>query len=254
MTRAPEGFCSGPAAEPGTTDMGALLLPGICAKFSFGGTENPLIFVSGGRPPALSWMKAFFPGKELWCVDSGLIPCLEAGFLPSRLIGDGDSTPPEIWEKASREGVRIEQFPRDKDQTDIQLAFLRAGEEKIRNNAVVTGCWGGRFDHLWSGIYSYFWAREKGLRILAFADEREVLFLLEGDEAVDLNIEETEGKNLSLLPLGGDCFGVTIRGVQWELEDAELLQGRPFAVSNRILKGKTPRISLKTGTLGVYCG
>lgn len=235
-------------------DMGSLLLPGICAEFSFGGTENPLVFVSGGRPPSLPWMKEFFPGKELWCVDSGLVPCLEAGFLPSRLIGDGDSTPPDLWEKATREGVRIERFPREKDQTDLQLAFLRAGEGKVRKSAVVTGCWGGRFDHLWSGIYSFFWAREKGLRVLAFADEREALFLLEGQEEMELDIGVTEGQNLSLLTLGGDCSGVTIQGVQWELEDAELLQGRPFAVSNRILKGKTPRISLKKGTLGVYCG
>ena len=234
--------------------MGTLLLPGIRAEFSSGGTEVPLVFVSGGRPPALSWMKTFFPEKELWCVDSGVVPCLEAGFLPSRLIGDGDSTPPEIWERASREGVRIERFPRDKDRTDLQLAFHRAGKENSERSAVVTGCWGGRFDHLWSGIYSLFWAREKGVRILAFADEREVLFPLEGGGELELAMDETEVKNLSLLPLGGDCTGVTIRGVQWELEEAELLQGRPFAVSNRILKGKTPRISLKTGTLGVYCG
>ena len=245
---------SGPAAEKDRTEMGTLILPGIAAEFSFGNAENPLVFISGGRPPSLLWMKEFFPGKELWCIDSGLVPCLEAGFLPSRLIGDGDSTPPGLWEKAVREGVRAERFPRDKDLTDLQLAFLTAGKEQPLRRAVVTGCWGGRFDHLWSGIYSAFWAKEEGLRILAFADGRETLFLLSGEEEMELKINDREGKNLSLLPLGGDCSGVTISGVQWELGDAELLQRRPFAVSNMIMENKTPRISLKKGTLGVYCG
>ena len=199
-------------------------------------------------------MIEFFPGKELWCIDSGLVPCLEAGFLPSRLIGDGDSTPPGLWEEAVRRGVLVDRFPRNKDLTDIQLAFLAAGREQPGRNALVTGCWGGRFDHLWSGILSAFWAKEEGLRILAYADERETLFLLSGEEEMELKICGAEEKNLSLLALGGDCSGVTITGVQWELEDAQILQRRPFAVSNRILKGKTPRISLKKGTLGVYCG
>ncbi len=234
--------------------MGTLLLPGLAAEFSFGGTENPVVFVSGGRPPSLPWMKDFFPGKELWCVDSGLVPCLEGGFLPSRLIGDGDSSPPLLWEKALRKGVKTERFPRDKDLTDLQIAFLTAGRELPGRSAVVTGCWGGRFDHLWSGVCSALWAREEGLRILAFADGQEVLFFLSGGEEMELTAEAAEGKNLSLLAIGGDCSGVALRGVQWELEDAEILQRRPFAVSNRFLKNKTPRISLKEGTLGVYCG
>lgn len=232
--------------------MGEILLPGLKAASS-ASFDPPLAIVAGGRPPAASWLKEFLPDRELWCVDSGLAPCVGAGFWPSRLIGDGDSAPPDLWEEALSGKTEVEVFPVDKDYTDLQLALYRACETG-KKHVVVSGCWGGRFDHLWSAINSALWALRHGVRVLAFADQAEALFLAAGGETWEVEVGPGSYDVLSLIPLGGDCAGVTLEGVRWPLKDVTLSPERPFAVSNRFLESKKPRITLKKGILGVYVG
>ena len=90
----------------------------------------------------------------------------------------------------------IDKYPSDKDFTDLQLALFRAGEEGY-SSVLVSGCWGGRFDHLWSVVHSAVWARERGTRVLAFADHDEVLFLLSGGEEWKINVTRRKGAVLS---------------------------------------------------------
>lgn len=232
--------------------MGEILLPGLAARTTVNFT-SPLAIVAGGRPPLASWLKEFLHGRELWCADSGLAPCVKAGFWPSRLVGDGDSAPPSLWEEALSGKTEVEVFPADKDYTDLQLALFRAGETG-RRHVIVSGCWGGRFDHLWSAVNSALWALKKGTRVLAFADHSETLFLLLGGETWEIDGGSGLYDVLSLIPLGGDCRGVTLEGARWTLSGETLSPHRPFAVSNRFLDGKKPRISLEKGILGVYVG
>ena len=234
-------------------DMAVLSLPGFTAETPFEMERPPLVIVAGGRPPAISWLKKFLHGKEIWCADSGIVPCINAGFFPARIIGDGDSSPGDIIELAQKKGVMIDKYPSDKDFTDLQLALFRAGEEGY-SSVLVSGCWGGRFDHLWSVVHSAVWARERGTRVLAFADHDEVLFLLSGGEEWKINVTRRKGAVLSLLPLAGDCHGVSISGTRWSLEKISLLQAHLFSVSNRLLETENPRISVSEGILGVYFG
>ncbi len=232
--------------------MGEILLPGLKAVSS-GSFNDPLVIVAGGRPPSVAWLREFLPGRELWCADSGLVPCVEAGFWPSRLIGDGDSAPPHLWTEAISGRTAVEAYPADKDYTDLQLALFRAGEEG-RRHVIVSGCWGGRFDHLWSAINSAIWAMHRGTRVLAFADHEEILYLVAGGEKWEIEVGEDRYDILSLIPLGGDCRGITLEGTKWPLDGKTLSPGRPFAISNRFLESRKPRISLDEGILGVYIG
>lgn len=252
MTRGP-GTCSVPPPAR-VTDVGEIVFPGVRAAFSIDGPDEPLVIVAGGREPSVQWLREVLPGKELWCADSGLVPCMKAGFTPSRLLGDGDSTPPALWAQVASAGTTaVESSPADKDYTDLQLAFFRAAGEG-RRKVIVSGCWGGRFDHLWSAVHSALWAAEKGVRILAFADQMEVLFLVHGGEEWELDVMAGSHSVLSLLPLGGKCDGVLLEGTKWTLKNAVLLPGRPFAVSNRLVEKEKPRISVREGILGVYLG
>lgn len=252
MTTGP-GKCSGPPPA-WVTDVGEIVLPGVRAVVSAEETGEPLAIVAGGREPSPQWLRKFLPGKDLWCADSGLIPCMKAGFTPSRLLGDGDSTPGALWEKVVSAGTTaVESFPADKDYTDLQLAFFRAAGEE-RRSVIVSGCWGGRFDHLWSAVHSALWAAERGVRVLAFADHLEILFLVYGGEEWILEITDVRYSVLSLLPLGGECGGVFLEGTKWTLNNAVLVPWRPFAVSNSLREKEKPRISVREGILGVYLG
>ncbi|MBL3538936.1 thiamine diphosphokinase [Aminivibrio sp.] len=236
------------------TDVGEIVLPGVRAAVSADVSREPLVIVAGGREPSPQWLREFLPGKEVWCADSGLVPCMKAGFTPSRLLGDGDSTPPDLWEQVASAGTTVvESFPADKDFTDLQLAFFRAAGEGQRT-VIVSGCWGGRFDHLWSAVHSALWAAERRVRVLAFADHLEVLFLVHGGEKWQLDVTDERYSVLSLLPLGGECGGVFLEGTKWTLDDAELVPWQPFAVSNRLVEKEKPGISVRKGILGVYLG
>ena len=234
--------------------MFTLFLPNGEATFSTA-FQEPLLVVAGGRRPAASWLEQVFRSfSARWCADSGLVYCLEAGVLPDRLVGDGDSTPSEVWNRAVDAGVSVSKHPVEKDLTDLQLALFTAGKELPGRPVLVTGCWGGRFDHLWANIFSALWAREQDVRILAFADEKECLFLLEGHESLDLCVSERTNGVVSLLPLTSECAGVDLENVRWELKDSLLLQKHPYTVSNRTEGKGNISVRLQKGILGVYCG
>lgn len=236
-----------------TSDVWTLRFPGVQALYrgtAHGG--DPLVVVAGGRQPSLRWMASFFPKKELWCADSGLVSCLKSGFEPQRLIGDGDSAPAAAWDRTVRRGVAVERFPADKDWTDLQLTLFAAGRDRPRQPIVVTGCWGGRFDHLFSLIFSARWASEWRATVRAFADHREILLLLRGGERMDLRLGRRKGALLSLLPLSEVCSDIRLSGTFWDLMGTDLFQGRPYAISNRPGDKGTPSVALGDGLLGVY--
>ena len=115
--------------------------------------QDACLLVVGGRAPEAAWLREAAKGREVWAVDHGLDACLAAGIRPQRLIGDGDSAAPAAWQLAKEQHIPIEQFPVEKDDTDTQLA-LKLAREAGFPAAIVTGAFGGRFDHALSTVTS----------------------------------------------------------------------------------------------------
>ncbi len=159
------------------------------------------------------------------------------------LIGDFDSAGDSAVAWAVGKNIPIERHPVDKDLTDTQLALNFIGENSA---AIITGCFGGRFDHAFSTIFSCanFPAR------IFLADDCEIIFFVKGGECVDVEFF-SRPMAVSLLPMSGLCSGVTIKNVRWELDNATLAQNFPTAVSNRV-EGAKIKISVGSGTLAVY--
>ena len=209
-------------------------------------SAEPVLLVLGGRVPDPVWLSELarsVPG-EVWALDRGADACRAAGVRPGRLLGDFDSVSREGYEWARSGGAVIDRYPADKNLTDFQLAL-----ELLKGPALVTGCWGGRFDHAFSAFFSVLSAAEWGVRVLAFADERELLCPLWGPAELSLEFTATP-QALSLLPLTPQCEGVTIENVKWPLDDVSLVQSLPWAVSN-LPEGKAS-VRLSSGVLGVY--
>ena len=119
----------------------------------------------------------------------------------------------------------------------------------------MTGCWGGRFDHAFANIFSALWGLEWGARVVVFADESEILIPLaaEGQQSAALELRLiSKVSAISLLPLCESCEGVDVRGTQWELAGATLVQRRPYAVSN-VATGEKISVKIEKGIIGVYC-
>ncbi|NLL36189.1 MAG: thiamine diphosphokinase [Fretibacterium sp.] len=206
----------------------------------------PTLLVLGGRSPSSSWLwelSQVLKGK-VWALDRGADVCKAAGLTPHRLLGDLDSISQNAYDWAKAAGALVDRYPPDKNLTDFQLAL-----QLLESPIVVTGCWGGRFDHLFSLLFSVLKAADWGVRTLALIDEREALFPLHGPSSLTLEFS-TLPESLSLLPLTRNCEGVSAEGVRWPLEDVTLEQKWPWAVSN--IPRSSARFKVAKGVLGVY--
>lgn len=206
--------------------------------------EATSVVVAGGRAPQAKWLQEVASGKKVYCADKGIEICLKAGVIPQELYGDGDSASKELYEKAKNLGVKVESFPTEKDDTDLQLLL----ENLPSGNLICTGVWGGRFDHLYSNVFSLLAHKEKKAGQVILADEKEAMILVTAGEAVKLVLEK-EVKALSLLPLS-ETSKVTLENVRWELQEAELKLLHPYAISN-IPQGEV-KLNCLEGKIGFY--
>lgn len=212
--------------------------------------DDTALFVLGGRQPNLEWLKTLDFQTGVWAIDRGVDICAEAGITPDRLIGDCDSANVNVWNKFVENGTtRTEKFPCNKDDTDFQLALGLFEKECAGSGIFVTGCFGGRFDHLWSSIISF--VKPAKYRAVGLADDREGMIFLNGIAKAVLNFEE-EPAAFSLLPLSRKCQGVNLSGAHWELYGAQLDYYAPYSISNRLDEDLTAAVSLKNGLLAVY--
>lgn len=209
--------------------------------------DNIYTLVTGGRAPAKDWLKDACCG-HLWALDHGIDLCHEMDLLPERLIGDGDSASPQAWEWALAAGVRTERFSSRKNLTDTQIALHRLKEAHTPCFLLLTGAFGGRFDHAMSTIFSFAHSQLPGL----LADEREACFFLRGGERLSFAARR-KATAISLLPMTEECLDVNLNGTAWPLHGARLSQCEPYAVSNEFAAGSSSfSISLEKGTLAVY--
>ena len=209
-------------------------------------TAHEILFVAGGRVPSRDWFKKVVGCRKVFAVDKGIELCRACEVAPNFLIGDFDSADSSAVEWARAKNIPVENYPADKDFTDTQLALRRATEIFGERVALLTGVFGGRFDHLYSNIFTCAALNRK----VILADEREVIFYLRGGESADIKFFE-KPLAVSLLPMTSTCAGVTTKNLHWELDGATLTQNFPNATSNRADSDKIS-VSVGRGTLAIY--
>ena len=221
-----------------------LELPQATIEYPYALPEKQHLLVIGGRPPAVEWLRQAAVGRIPWAIDHGIDICQKAGIRPEHLLGDRDSASKEAWEWGSSFSAATDTYPSEKDFTDTQLALEKLPPTAF---AIVTGAFGGRFDHAFANIFSCANAKPS----CCLADEQELLVFLKGDMEIQVTCQQ-EPLAISLLPLTAECSGVTISGVHWPLKDATLHQHMPNTISNVPEGKKGFPVALKRGILGIY--
>lgn len=212
--------------------------------------NSPWLLLTGGRLPETKWLQHIvqeLQPQEFWAADHGIDTCYLAELPPTHLLGDGDSANSISCQWAKDLRVPIEKFPRAKDFTDTQLALrhmAQAGAPFI----IVTGAFGGRFDHL----YNTLWDASKQDTPNCLIDEQEALFFVKDKETLTFDCLQ-QPKAVSLIPFTATCEGVTTKNLRWTLENATLQQNVPSATSNELAEDAASfTVSNTQGTLGVY--
>lgn len=204
------------------------------------------------------------------CADGGARYLKRIGIAPNVLIGDMDSIGDnenlyftDITTTISSESKSLEQnqtivikYPRQKDASDTELAVLWAvdqGAEYI----TLTGVTGTRMDHTLSNIFLLKKIGERGVRC-KIVDNHNEIFLLSNDltenhpadkgasSDCSISIDGKIGDLLSIIPVTQEVEGVTLRGLEYPLNNAVLTFGSSRGVSN-VFNQTTAYISIKSG-------
>lgn len=238
-----------------SNDNNILKLPHVTFSYNVPFNVPQVGIIAGGRPPSSNWLLDLAEYTDLWTADSGLDQCFKANILPDVAIGDFDSASIESITWAKQNNVHLEQYPVEKDLTDLQLCLKKLETEKKGSSAIITGCWGGRFDHAQSIVFSCLGYTRRGNGICCMADEKEVLLFLEGGKPVNISFDNGPDV-LSLLSFSETCRGINLKGTFWELENTLLKIDEPWAISNRLKNEEIQNVTLgfENGWLGLYLG
>ena len=207
------------------------------------------VIIAGGQTGGQGWRRWVREGDWIIGADGGAARALAWGLIPDLVIGDMDSLPDTARAVLLSEGCRFVEHPRAKDETDLELALVRAVREGAQE-IVVLGALGGRLDHALANILLLTLPSLAGIPVRIAEGDQQAL-LARGGETVEL--EGAPGDLVSLLPLGGDARGVTTRGLAWALEEDTLRFGSSRGVSNEMTAGKAG-IRVNEGLLLVVHG
>lgn len=202
------------------------------------------VIVANGPTVDCGQLKAMIRDGDLLVVaDGGLAHVLALGLRPAGVFGDFDSATARDLADAERRGWSLTRVPREKDETDTELALnwaLGRGASEI----VLVGVTGGRLDHTLANVMTLVPLAVAGIPAVIVDGRHEVRAMVGGN----LTLTGDPGVYLSLVPITPEVTGVTIAGAKYPLRDATLLIGKTLAVSNEFLDTNVS-ISVAGGTL-----
>jgi thiamine pyrophosphokinase len=168
--------------------------------------------------------------------DGGYNHLQKIGVTPDVVVGDFDSISGNIDKK-----INAERYPKEKNETDTELAINIALEKDYRNVRFY-GILGGRLSHTLANLQNIARLAEKKIKPV-ITGETCFVYILHNDTV--MFSEESRGY-VSVFA-HTDEAKVKISGLKYEL-DATLYNNRPLGVSNEFA-GKTGIIEVKYGTV-----
>ena len=178
--------------------------------------------IGAGEDYGLDFVPA--EGDLVIAADGGLERLRTAGIKPNLIIGDFDS----LGRVPQEENVLV--LPTVKDVTDTWAA-IDLGKERGYTCFRLYGCTGGRFDHTLANIQTLAALAAEGNQ--GFLVDRTQVITAVGPGTVEFGPERRGF--LSVFSHTDRCTGVTLKGLKYELENAELTNRFPLGVSNEFL-------------------
>jgi thiamine pyrophosphokinase len=165
--------------------------------------------------------------------------------MPDVVLGDLDSASAEVRGALEAAGAEVERFPREKDQTDTEIALLAAKRRGATQIELLGALGGARLDHALANVLLLALPSLRGVPV-TLRDERHEVRLIRGGER--LALAGTPGDLVTLLPLTRTVGGVTTTGLRYALQDGVLRMGSSRGVSNELTR-KRATLSVGRGSL-----
>ena len=195
--------------------------------------ENICYIVGAGEDYGLD----FVPKEQdlVIAADGGYRVLTEAGIRPDLVIGDFDSL------GAAPQEDQVITLPTVKDVTDTWAA-IELGKKRGYRRFFLYGCTGGRFEHTVANMQTAAALAQDGMECRIF-DKSQIITALSGGT---MTFGADKSGFLSVFSHTDRCTGVTLKGLKYELEDAQFSNTFPLGVSNEFL-GKPSAVTVETG-------
>ena len=154
--------------------------------------------------------------------DKGYQYAVESNIVPHVIIGDFDST-----RKPEHTSSELSVFPKEKDDTDTMLAMRYALEHGYREISIFCAL-GGRFDHSYANIQTAAFGVKRGA-VVTIYDRNTTLYFMQN---CSIKIPRCKDRSLSLFSLSDRCQDLSIEGVKYPLQSAEITSDFPIGISN----------------------
>ncbi|HLF17061.1 MAG TPA: thiamine diphosphokinase [Candidatus Thermoplasmatota archaeon] len=197
--------------------------------------------VLNGDEPGGDDLKLLDACDAIVCADGAAQALLKAAHPPSVIVGDLDSLGPEAYKWADALDVPLERHPKDKDETDGELALEKAftlGATSI----VILGGHGGRSAMFLANLKLLRRCLDKGLDAVMVGRGESLRYVGTGGELV---LAGRAGATLNLVATEGDAT-VSLEGTSWD--------GKDIALPFRTAKGLSNRIEKDGAKVGVKKG
>lgn len=178
-------------------------------------------------------------GKDdlLIAADAGWLAVEGMGLVPHLVVGDFDS----LGRRPDHPNTVV--LPTVKDETDMHAA-IRLGQARGYTRFALYGGTGGRLAHTLANLQLLNGLAGQGCRGFLIGDGTIAAAI--NNESLRFPAEMTG--YLSVFCAGGTAKGVSLSGLKYELDRAELTSAFPLGVSNEFT-GVPARVSVEDGAL-----
>ena len=188
-----------------------------------------IVIFANGELPDINKARALLKDDDyIICADGGTRHALSLDFKPALVIGDMDSAESAHLQKLQKDTVPFELFPRDKDETDLELAIIRAIEFKPKKILIVAAL-GGRIDQTLANITLLSDVRLSASDVRLDDGVEEILFCRD-----QIQVHGRSGDIVSLIPWQVTVTGVETKGLRWSLDDEMLYPEKTRGISNEM--------------------
>ncbi len=174
--------------------------------------------------------------------DSGAGLVRRWGTTPHCIVGDMDSISCEDYAYWQARAVAFQRFPKDKDQTDVEIAVHYLLDKGLPEIWMV-GAWGGRADHSLGNLELLYDLARRNVRNRMILDRGFMTAVF--DHWSDRVRRRTP---VSLLPMTDVVEGVRTGGLHYRLDGCSLRRGTTLGISN-YAEGPEISVALQSGIL-----
>jgi thiamine pyrophosphokinase len=204
--------------------------------------SRAVIFVNGHIPDLNLVHPLIRSGDMILAANGGTSHALALGLIPSTVIGDLDSLSAEHRRQLDLAGTEFKRFPRDKNETDLELVLQFASDAGFSEILLVAAL-GGRLDQTMGNLALLTNPQLSSVDLRMDDGVEEVLLARQ-----KCQIRGEAGDLVSLIPWGGEVSGVVTEGLSWPLCSETLSPYKTRGIGNEMVD-RVVSISLESGQL-----